>query len=157
MDPRLKRLPLAIALVFLAAASLVTGCAGSPPAPDEAAAEPLPRSLRCLRVDRIDNWRVIDSRQAIVYGPRRSEAWLLQVFPGCTALRHAETMGFRTFGGDTLCGDPGDEILLRGERCAIRSMRPVSPAEEAALTDPDVRTDIGKMPPAESEIKKEHE
>jgi hypothetical protein len=142
---------------MLVAAGLMTACAGPAPVADPAAAEPLPRALRCLRVDRIDNWRVIDSRQVIVYGPRRSEAWLLQVFPGCTALRHSETLAFRTFGGDMLCGDPGDEILLRGERCAIRSMRPVSPAEEAALTDPEVRTDIGKMPPSERETKKEPE
>lgn len=127
------------------------GCAAPAPVAEAVESGIPPRALRCLRVDRIDNWRVIDSRQVIVYGPRRSGAWLLQLFPGCNALRHAETLGFRTFGGDMLCGDPGDEILLREGRCAIRAMRPVSAAEEAALTDPDVRTDIGKMPPPEPE------
>ena len=154
MDPRLKTrvsLPLAAPLALL----VLTGCATSAPAPEASAEEPLPRALRCLRVDRIDNWRVIDSRQVIVYGPRRSQAWLLQVFPGCMTLRNAETLGFRTFGGDMLCGDPGDAILSRDLRCPIRSMRPISPAEEAALIDPDVRTDIGKMPPAERENREE--
>ncbi|MFM7275016.1 MAG: DUF6491 family protein [Gammaproteobacteria bacterium] len=142
-------------LTALVAQLLLTGCATPETAPEASAEAPLPRALRCLRVDRIDNWRVIDSRQVIVYGPRRSQAWLLQVFPGCTTLRNSETLGFRTLGGDMLCGDPGDAILSRDVRCPIRSMRPISPAEEAALTDPDVRTDIGKMPPAERETKTE--
>ena len=63
----------------------------------------------------IDNWRVIDDRQLVVYGPGRGEAWHLQLFAPCQGLRFTETLGFRASGTDWICGDPGDAVLLARE------------------------------------------
>ena len=61
---------------------LCFACAGcTPSAPREAArvadaddAPTVGRGARCFRVSTIDNWRVIDERQLVVYGPGRGEA-----------------------------------------------------------------------------------
>ena len=104
------------------------------------------RAARCFRVSTIDNWRVIDDRQLVVYGPGRGEAWHLQLFAPCQGLRFTETLGFRASGTDRICGDPGDSVLWRGNRCPISAVRPVSPAELKMLFDSNVREDIGRVP-----------
>ena len=81
---------------------LCFACAGcTPSAPREAArvadaddAPTVGRGARCFRVSTIDNWRVIDERQLVVYGPGRGEAWHLQLFAPCQGLRFTETLGF---------------------------------------------------------------
>ena len=104
------------------------------------------RAARCFRVSTIDNWRVIDERQLVVYGPGRSEAWHLQLFAPCQGLRFTETLGFRASGTDWICGDPGDVVIWRANRCSISAVRAVSPAQLKMLFDKDVREDIGRMP-----------
>jgi hypothetical protein len=140
---------ISVALVLGAA---LTGCTPSTTAPTDSVAaqvERLPRAQRCLRIDRIDNWRVIDSRQLIVYGPRREQAWHVRLIASCTRLRMSEVVGFRAIGASEICGDPGDDILVRGDRCPIRSMVPVSPAEvEMLFEEAKGHGDIGKLPPA---------
>lgn len=133
---------------------LCFACAGcTPSAPREAArvadADDAPaagRGARCFRVSTIDNWRVIDERQLVVYGPGRGEAWHLQLFAPCQGLRFTETLGFRASGTDWICGDPGDVVVWRANRCSISAVRPVSPAQLKMLFDEDVREDIGRMP-----------
>jgi len=133
---------------------LCFACAGcTPPAPRDAARDvdaddalALPRTARCFRVSTIDNWRVIDDRQLVVYGPGRSETWHLQLFAPCHGLRFTETLGFRAAGTDWICGDPGDVVAWRENRCAISAVRPVSPAEAKLFFDRNVRDDIGRLP-----------
>jgi hypothetical protein len=104
------------------------------------------RAARCFRVSTIDNWRVIDERQLVVYGPGRSAAWHLRLFAPCQGLRFTETLGFRAAGTDWICGDPGDIVVWRENRCAISAVRPVSPAQAKLLFDGNVRDDIGRVP-----------
>jgi hypothetical protein len=139
--------------VLVLAGSFIGACAtgGNPETGVEQDWEPKP--ARCLRIDRIDNWRVIDSRQLIVYGPRRDEPWHLRLFTTCTPLRSSEVVGFRARGTDMLCGDPGDEILVRGQRCAIRSLRAISPLEAAALLNPAPGADDPAFPRASPDEK----
>ena len=114
------------------------------PVEDEAPAAP--RAARCFRVADVYNWRVIDDRQLIVYAPGRRDAWHLRLFATCTGLRFTEVLAFRAAGTDRICGDPGDEIAWRGNRCSIAAVRAVSPAEVKALLDKRVRDDIGRDP-----------
>lgn len=107
------------------------------------------RTERCLRVSDIQNWRVIDNRQLLVFGRRKEDAWHLKLFASCTDLGISETVAFRARGSNLLCGDPGDEIITRNGRCPVSSMRRVGAAEIAELTDKRVRKDIGKLPPRE--------
>ena len=124
------------------------GCAAQPTEVVADPADRIPLRARCLRIADVDNWRVIDSRNLIVYGPRRDDAWHAVMFGSCIRLPMAETIAFHSRGSTELCGRAGDEILLRGERCAIRSLQRISPAEAALLLDRNVRGDIGKLPPA---------
>ena len=107
------------------------------------------RAARCFRIANVDNWRVIDKRQLIVYGPGRNDAWQLTLFATCEGLDFTEVLAFRARGSNLICGDPGDEILFRDRRCGIVSVRAITPAEAEALRNPGVRDDIGKLPPSD--------
>jgi Family of unknown function (DUF6491) len=135
------------ALLVLAAGA---GCAApaSPPSTPVDADPPLAggRALRCFRIAEVDNWRVIDERQLVVYTRGRRQAWHLKLFMRCDGLHFTETMGFTAGGANLICGDPGDDIVFRGRRCAISEVRAISPAEERALLDGGVHDDIGKLP-----------
>lgn len=128
-------------------ASLLAACSGPSPSAPQASADAQPRPERCVRVSDIENWRVIDNRQLLVFGRRRDEAWHLKLFSSCTDLGFSETIAFRARGTDLLCGDAGDEIITRNGRCPVSSMRRIGPAEVAELTDKRVHKDIGKLPP----------
>ncbi len=135
--------------LFLCAA--LPGCT-TPAVEQSASAMPAqPRTERCLRVSDIQNWRVIDNRQLLVFGRRKEDVWHLKLFATCTDLGVSETVAFRARGTNLLCGDPGDEIITRNGRCSLSSMRRVGPAEVAELTDKRVRKDIGKLPPREQQ------
>lgn len=108
-----------------------------------------PRLERCLRVSDIQNWRVVDNRQLVVYGRRAEDTWHLKLFASCMDLNVSETVAFRARGTTLLCGDPGDEIITRGGRCPIASMRRIGPVEVTELLDKRVHKDIGKLPPRE--------
>ena len=139
-------------IALLPCVLLLASCSPAPftdPAP-VAADERQARTERCLRVSDIQNWRVIDNRQLLVFGRRNEDAWHLKLFAACTDLGISETVAFRARGTNLLCGDPGDEIITRNGRCPVSSMRRVGAAEIAELTDKRVRKDIGKLPPRES-------
>ena len=131
------------------ALTLLGACAPVADAPADLGDEPQARSERCLRVSDIENWRVINNRQLLVFGRRKEDVWHLKLFSACTDLGISETVAFRARGTDLLCGDAGDEIITRNGRCSVSSMRRVGPAEVAELTDKRVHKDIGKLPPRE--------
>ncbi len=137
----------AAVLVF---ALLSGACAAPQTTSDQSVPDRLPRAERCLRVSDIQNWRVVDSRQLVVYGRRADDAWYVRLFTSCTDLNVSETVAFRARGTTLLCGDAGDEIITRAGRCPISSMRRIGPAEVAELLDKRVRKDIGKLPPRET-------
>lgn len=140
------RVPLAMLLCFASVGCAPTARQDEAPGGDADGAFAQSRAARCFRVSTIDNWRVIDERQLVVYGPGRSEAWHLRLFAPCHGLRFTETLGFRAAGTDWICGDPGDVLAWRENRCAISAVRPVSPAEAKLFFDRNVRDDIGKLP-----------
>ena len=137
------------AAIILPLAVVLAGCAasGDTAAISETAQA---RTERCLRISDIDNWRVVDNRQLVVYGQRKGDAWHLRLFTSCTDLSFSETVAFRARGSTLLCGDPGDEIITRGGRCPIASMRRIDAVGIAELFDPKVRKDIGKLPPRDN-------
>jgi len=141
----LRSIALLPCALFLASCSPATTKDAAPVAADERQS----RTERCLRVSDIENWRVIDNRQLIVFGRHKEDAWHLKLFAACTDLGISETVAFRARGTNLLCGDPGDEIITRNGRCPVSSMRRVGAAEIAELTDKRVRKDIGKLPPRE--------
>ncbi len=137
----------------MACAVLLAGCAGTGDTtgkPDGNTEAPQSRTQRCLRISDIDNWRVVDNRQLVVYGQRRDDVWHLRFFSSCTDLSFSETVAFRARGSTLLCGDPGDEIITRGGRCPIASMRRIDAVGIAELLDPTVRKGIGKLPPRDT-------
>lgn len=137
------------AVLYCLILGLAGACAPGTRAPDEAPPEPQARSERCLRVSDIQNWRVVDNRQLVVFGRRPEDAWHVRLFASCSDIGIAETVAFRARGTNLLCGDPGDEIITRSGRCPIASLRRISPLEVTELTDRRVRKDIGKLPPRE--------
>ena len=137
------------AAIIMLFAVVLAGCAGSGDT-TSISETPQPRTERCLRISDIDNWRVVDNRQLVVYGQRKDDAWHLRLFASCTDLSFSETVAFRARGSTLLCGDPGDEIITRGGRCPIASMRRIDAVGIAELFDPNVRKDIGKLPPRDN-------
>lgn len=137
------------AVIIIACVVLLAGCAGAGDTAGVTEARQ-PRTERCLRVSDIQNWRVVNNRQLVVYGQRKDDVWHLRLFTSCTDLSFSETVAFRARGTNLLCGDPGDEIITRGGRCPIASMRPIDAVGIAELFDPNVRKDIGKLPPRET-------
>ena len=141
----------------MAFAVLLSGCAGTGDTAGTTEAStagltetPPSRAERCLLISDIQNWRVVDNRQVVVYGRRRDEVWHLRFFSSCMDLSFAETVAFRARGSTLLCGDPGDEVITRGGRCPIASLRRIDAAGLAELLDPNVRKDIGKLPPRDT-------
>lgn len=131
----------------------LAACAEGPVQADDGAAADAAalRRANCFRIATIDHWRVIDSHQLIVYGPRRRDAYHVRLLHGCHGLRMTETVGFRARGTSRICGEAGDQLIVPEGRCAIRSVRAISPAEQKILLDRDVRDDIGKLPPADAD------
>jgi len=115
-------------------------------AADEERSPARTRLANCFRPMDVDNWRVLDDRRMIVFGPGRRGAWQLDFFGSCHGVGFAEVLAFRARSSSWLCGDPGDEIIWRENRCSIRAVRALAPAELELLLNPDVRDDIGKNP-----------
>ncbi len=137
-----------IALSLLLA--LGSGCAATT-VPGQQGDETIDRRIaECFRIDGVNNWRVIDERQLIVYGPGRNDAWHLTLFANCEGLDFTEVLAFRARGSTLICGDPGDEILFRDQRCSIVAVRAISPAEAELLRNPGLHDDIGKLPPSDT-------
>lgn len=131
--------------IALVSSLVLCGCATFS-APRSGEPPPTAEAPKCFRVSSIDDWRAVDERRLLVYGPRRDDVWLLRLFSSCPGLNFTQELGFRARGTAFICGDPGDEILFGDTRCAINSVRMISPAEAAALSDSNVREDIGKDP-----------
>ena len=129
--------------------ALGSGCATTPSPGQQAAEAATWRGAECFRIASVNNWRVIDRRQLIVYGPRRDDAWHLTLFANCEGLDFTEVLAFRARGSTLICGDPGDEILFRDQRCSIAAVRAISPAEVEILRNPGLHDDIGKLPPSD--------
>ena len=129
-------------------AFFVTSCASAPQGPETTDAA-VSRRANCFRISSVDNWRVIDNRNLIVYADGRNNAFHVRLFSSCTGVNFTEVMGFRARGSQFICGDPGDAILFRDNRCAISSVRAISPAEAEALRSERIREDIGRDPALE--------
>ena len=79
-----------IALSLLLA--LGSGCAATT-VPGQQGDETIDRRIaECFRIDGVNNWRVIDKRQLIVYGPGRNDAWHLTLFANCEGLDFTEVL-----------------------------------------------------------------
>ena len=130
---------------FVLLTLLLAGCGTVPQGSDTPEAD-ASRWANCFRISTVDNWHVIDNRSLIVFAAGRNNAFHVRLFSSCTGVNFTEVMGFRARGSQFICGDPGDEILIRDNRCAISSVRAISPAEAEALRRERIREDIGRDP-----------
>ncbi len=90
----------------------------------------------CLRLDRIQNWHVVNDRTLIVEDQSHRK-FRLDLLGVCPQLAWKERIGFKVIGGTELsCVTTGDEILVRGHatpgRCPIRAITPLPPGHKGA-------------------------
>lgn len=81
------------------------------------AAEQLPTqkiqgSAACLRLDRIQDFQVIDSQTIIVWRANHKDPHRIGLFHGCPRLRSADAISFDARGWDQLCGRGGEYLLV---------------------------------------------
>jgi hypothetical protein len=81
---------------------------------DEAAEAPIriKGSAACLRLDRIQDFQVIDSQTLIIWRQNRKEPHKVTLFQGCPRLRSADAIFFDTGGWDRLCGRGGEYLVV---------------------------------------------
>lgn len=111
------------ALVLLLASSAgVTAVDAAPPP-----RTPLP-AAECLQPSRINDWRIVDDRTALVRtGPKYYE---VKLQGACPQLRHPPGLMFQANAANTssndgrICGEVGETVRSRGQPpCAIQSVQ----------------------------------
>lgn len=111
----------AFVLLLASTVGVTTVCAAPPPR------TPLP-AAECLQPSRINDWRIVDDRTAIVRaGPSYYEVKLQSA---CPQLRHPPGLMFKANAANTssndgrICGEVGETVRSRGQPpCAIQSLR----------------------------------
>lgn len=79
----------------------------------------------------IDDWQVLDKTRLIVSGPT-SKFYLVQLQRQCYPLGSTHTVGISSSNNTVYAGF--DYVTAGSQRCAIRSINEISPAQKADLT-----------------------
>ena len=66
----------------------------------------------CLRLDRLNDFQVIDSRTIIVWRSNRKDPHKVSLFNGCPRLRGADAIYFDADGWDQVCGRGGEYLVV---------------------------------------------
>lgn len=136
-----------LALVWLAAAGS-TAVAAATAAPTRHA---LPYA-QCIRIDRINEWHVVDNRTALVRtGPYRYLVSLRADCPrlgiGVPGLLFRTSASDRAIGGDRICGDLGETVSAPTQPpCAIGSVRRIGKPQFDRLEKQALRHGSGAEP-----------
>lgn len=118
-------------LLVLFSSALCQACTGN------AATAPTHKDRACLFANQPQRWRVLDQRQLILWGPSRTDAYLVELFSSSSDIGFAETLAFIDDDHDgRICA--GDKIAVPDSHMAslpaiISSMRKVDEAELMAL------------------------
>lgn len=119
----------------LAAVSLLSMLAAPAIAAQTASHTPLRPQSECLRVDRINEWHVVDHRTAIVRtGPKRYLVKLQASCPrlgiGNPGLLFSPNESNKALGESRICGETGETVRARDQPpCAIASVRVIDKAQ----------------------------
>lgn len=125
--------------------------AAQAPAPHSSSSSPLP-AADCIRTDRITDWHIVNTRQAIVRtGPKN---YLVTLKSSCPKLSHPPALVFGHSNGGQgidqgrICGSIGETVRSRNQPpCAIESVRLIDKAHYQQLTDDATRfRKSGAMP-----------
>lgn len=111
----------ALVLLLASCASVTVASAAPPPR------TPLP-AAECLQPSRINDWRIVDDRTAIVRtGPTYYE---VKLRAACPQLRHPPGLMFKANAANTssndgrICGEVGETVHSSGQPpCAIQSVQ----------------------------------
>lgn len=129
------------AIMMIAAAALLAGCAGATRLSDQQALERY-QSYAGEPVDRftqlrIDNWESLDTNKLVLWNGR-NEAYLLTVWDTCADLRQANTITVISSSAHTVTvfdkikvvRDPTFGPMMTGmDSCPIREIRPIDVAQ----------------------------
>ncbi len=82
----------------------------------------------CFYSGSVNNFRVVDERNVIVYGSPKKQPYLVELATMCPDLRNATTIGFLQSGiGQRVCGYAREFVVVpglsRSERCRITAVR----------------------------------
>ena len=122
------------------AGCLLAGCAatGGQPAVKKAPIPPpsATGTTACFYVRQVQNFRVLDRSNLIVYAPNDANAYHVRISPPSTELRFADSLAFLPVDG-RICGYAGERLIVGGgrpsERLAILDVSRLSPDGLAAL------------------------
>ena len=81
-------------------------------APDELPTRKIKGSAACLRLDRIQDFQVIDSQTLIVWRANHKDPHKIGLFHGCPRLRSADAIFFDARGWDQVCGRGGEYLVV---------------------------------------------
>lgn len=95
-------------------------------------------SAACMRVDRIQDFQVIDSQTLIVWRPNRKEPYKVTLFQGCPRLRSADAIYFDTGGWDRLCGRGGEYLVVTRPGIPSPRGRPFPPRSRFPAVEEDL-------------------
>ena len=115
-------------------------------ATDEPTAEPPRYTIEgpesCFRLDRLNDFQVIDSRTIIVWRSNRKDPHKVSLFNGCPRLRSADAIYFDADGWDQICGRGGEYLVVTRpgipsarERYSLRGRRSPFPTVEDELIE----------------------
>jgi hypothetical protein len=111
------------------------GCAADPTRPDVRPQQLPDMTLDCIVVRTIDDWKVLDSHNVVIYAPTRQTAYLVELLTACVQLPTAEAIGIESRQGERLCSFAGDALLVGTQRCPIGAIRPYH-TESTITPDP---------------------
>jgi hypothetical protein len=124
--------PIAAATLALIALSACTGYGAPQPPKGVAAAE----GRKCFWANRVNSFEALDETHVnIRVGVR--DIYQMTMFGPCPDVDWAQRIALRSHGGSVICTAMDAEVItpsaLGPQRCAIRDIRHLSPAEVAAL------------------------
>lgn len=122
----MKQIPALFAATLLASA--VASCAAAQEGTETAEASDA--AQRCILVRNIDTYRPID-RNHVVIVARGEEAFLLGTMqPGCWDIERSAAISIET-APISICEGQTATLMVRGERCYVRTLESVSSMESA--------------------------
>ena len=132
----MKASQIALLLLGVVAAPWLAGCAGAPADETVAAADDAVYGQPdCFYSRDVYDFRPLNNRQLLVYGPGGNRAYQVRISPPSADLRSAQNIAFDTRSG-RICGYAGDSIYFRGAsgpRYSVISVRRLNSDELEAL------------------------
>lgn len=114
----------AAAVAGAALLASVSGCVRKQ-APADTRPEKLPKlTLDCIFIKSIDDWKVLDAYNLVIYAPARTAAYHLELVTYCRPLQFANRIGIASRLDGRLCAFGGDALLAGDQRCTIGAIRP---------------------------------